>query len=87
MNLCTLGFSGPPSVLKLCFPLPQIAPGATKAPPALRVGGCSGRQADTQPLPGSLPSVQGQEHVPRTQQWEFGVFIWNPAMTLGLRGE
>lgn len=86
-NLCALGFSRPPSVLKLCFPPSQPAPGATKAPPAPRVGGCSGRHADTQPLPGSLPSVQGQEHIPRTRQWEFGVFICNPAMTPGLRGE
>lgn len=31
-NLCALGFSRPPSVLKLCFPPSQPAPGATKAP-------------------------------------------------------
>lgn len=68
-------------------PHPEMAPGATRAPPAPRAGGCSGRQADTRPLPGSLPSARGREHVPRTEQWEFGVFICNPALTPGPGGE
>lgn len=79
----------PPQPLGFSFPphSPEMVPGATKAPPAPRVGGHSGRQVDTQPLPRSLPSARGWEHVPRTEQWEFGVFICNPVLTPGLGGE
>lgn len=75
------------SVKVVFSPHPRQLQVPPKPLPAPRVGGCSGRQADTQPFPGSLPSLQGQDHVLRTQQWEFGVLICNPTMTPGLQGE
>lgn len=68
-------------------PQPRAGSRCHQSPPAPGVGGCSGRQADPQPLPGSLPCARDREHVPRTKQWEFGVFIYNPALTPGLGGE
>lgn len=56
VNLCTLGFSSPPSVLKLCFPLPQIAPGATKAPPCSE-GGRMQWEAGRHPAPSWVPAL------------------------------
>lgn len=56
-NLCTLGFSTPPSGLKLCFPSPQTAPGVTKAPPCSK-GGRMQREGGRHPGPCWVPALR-----------------------------